>query len=126
MTFANIVQFCQDFRIVPRLATMHELLRAYSSAECLDYPDVPLEASEKTPPAEVKELSPLQLSIQEFVLLAISAYHDLDTANKAFNTSRHEQLSSTEFKNACSKIGFTGDVRAVYHELERLGAIHRQ
>lgn len=36
MTFVALLQFCQDFRIVPRLASRHEVLRAYRCVECLE------------------------------------------------------------------------------------------
>merc|ERR1719399_2743375 len=38
MDFARFLQFCQDFRIVPRICSTHELLQVFKRAECLDPP----------------------------------------------------------------------------------------
>jgi len=39
MELVNFIQFCQDFGIIPRIASMHEVLRAYRSSRCLQHPE---------------------------------------------------------------------------------------
>jgi hypothetical protein len=125
MDFVNFVQFCEDFKLVPRLATMHELLRAYNCAECLDYPEARDLPNARDCASPQIPLSPTEYALKDFTQHILNSYRDLNAAFIGFDTSKNALISLTEFKDAAIKIGYQGDFKVVFRELEKNGRVSR-
>lgn len=134
MEFVDFVQFCQDLRIVPRLASMYDVLRAFRSAECLDYPEEDrksqsardLDAAQKPAKALNKEEKATEF-MKTFTLALLDKYGHLGSAFREFDVANKHHLVMTDVKAGVGKIGFPGDWMKVWKELDgdRNGQISR-
>lgn len=156
MEFSDFVQFCQDFRIVPRLASMYDVLRAFRIAECVEIPEEDLKHSPEPEspqlpnggpaPPPVQLQMPQQLKqataeadkaadkhrqlLQSFTAMLFDRFGHLSVAFEFFDIGGdgNFRLTMTEFKAIAQKLGFPGDVKAIFRELDvhRHGHITRQ
>lgn len=139
MEFADFVQFCQDFKIVPRLATMHGLWRAYNCAVCLDYS----ECGERTysfaerrenpwnmnPDGEYRDPALLDI-IKEYAQNIVQGFRgDFSAAFDSMDLNGDGYLTVMEMKLGCARGlgGFAGDIKVVFKELDsqRLNKVYK-
>jgi len=139
MEFVHFLQFCQDFHIVPRIASIHEVLRAYRSAACLVYPateDKPQVPAPSAAGNTVRRSSViLHLAAEaiaeflEFMRMIQSKFGgNPDAAFDSWDLDGKGVLSMTEFIMGTQSMGFTGDLKQVFHQLDanKTGSLSRR
>mmetsp|Transcript_1463 Transcript_1463/g.2545 ORF Transcript_1463/g.2545 Transcript_1463/m.2545 type:complete len:1408 (+) Transcript_1463:130-4353(+) len=134
MEFVDFVQFCQDLSIVPRLASMYDVQRAFRNAECLDFPEEDRRSQSASEPGTPKLPKPLTEAeklvdlLQKFTALMCEKFGHLGPAFSSFDILGRERLTMSDVKAGAIKVGFQGDVLKVWRELDvnRSGHITRQ
>jgi len=90
------------------------------SADVTDGTDAAPASASDAPEAnkEVTKASPLQEMMKDFASALLNKYPNIKAALKSFDDSGNSQLSMAEFCTGAKKMHFTGDLKAVFKELD--------